>query len=290
MDAADWQGNAALHWAANNGHSDCVSFLVNFGANLWSLNNEYQTARDVAGVRDRRLLVDLLDGSMARQSALNPKSVRKMKEKALREAEARIRACEKRQQKAAKKAEKEEKELAKKRRKLLSLPARTAAAAAATAPRTPLSATTASAPLPPSSTWSSSPSSSTSTSPRDPQTSSLAGISGTKPVHLFESKAAPKASVLRFSDLVNASCSRSAPKASSLGAVSRKILHKKFSVSSHSSMNNLSNLPASEAGSFLISDFHVRHKLNPDSGYFSKSSVRSLSGLRRDSDILFGAQ
>lgn len=276
-DSADLHGHTALHWAANNGHADCVSFLVNFGVNLWSLNNEHQTAKDVAAIktRDGCQILDLLDAAMARQSALNPKSVKKMKEKALIDAERRIRALERIHKKALKQAEKEEKEMVKKRRKLLSLPAPTASSTSAGAAITTATTTTsARAGLTRNSLFSA------KISP-DPQTQSLNGKSM---MHLFESKTGPKAVALKFSDIVNTGTIRSAPKSSSLGAVSRKILHKKLS--SHHSMNNLSNTP-DNTSSCLISDFKVRQKLDPDSGYFSKSSVRSLSGIRRDADVLF---
>lgn len=260
-DAGDLQGNTGLHWAANNGHHDCVSFLVNFGVNLWSLNNDLQTAKDLAAISADRQTLDMLDQAMARHSALNPKSVRKMREKALMEAERRIRAAEKLHKKALKKAEKEEKEMERKRRKLLSLPASPANAS------TP--ATTSKQPFTRSSTAKISP---------DLQTSK-----SVKHMHLFESKSGPKTAALKFSDIVSQGTMRSAPKSSSLGVVSRKILHKKLH--SHHSMNNLSHI-GDNVSSAIVPD--VGHKL--DSGYFSKSSVRSLSGLRRDADVLFGVK
>jgi hypothetical protein len=297
-DSADLHGNTALIWASNNGHADCVSFLVNFGVNLWSLNNEYQTAKDVAALRMRANcpILDLLDAAMARQSALNPKSVKKMKEKALTEAERRIRTVERIHKKALKQAEKEEKEMEKKRRKLLSLPAPTASSITDTGTTT--TTTTGTSTTTTASRTTTAAATSVSGRPcltrrnlfsgigisPDPQTQSLNGISMKQ--HLLESKTGPKAAALKFSDIVNRGTIRSAPKSSSLGAVSRKILHKKLH--SHHSMNNLSNIPDNNASSCLISDFKVRQKLDPDSGYFSKSSVRSLSGLRRrDADVLF---
>lgn len=266
VDAGDLHGNTALHWAANNGHDDCVSFLVNFGVNLWSLNNQHQTAKDLAAIccpADSTIL-DMLDQAMARQSALNPKSVRKMREKALIDAERRIRALEKVHKKALKKAEKEEKEMERRRRKLLSLPA-TAAVPSPACKQSLTRNTIFSEKISP-----------------DPHTLSSKSNS-VKHMHLFESKTGPKAAALRFSDIVSKGTIRSAPKSSSLGAVSRKILHKKLN--SHHSMNNLSDIVGNPPSVVVP---HVGQRLDPDSGYFSKSSVRSLSGLRRDADVLFG--
>uniref|UniRef100_T1JZT5 SAM domain-containing protein n=1 Tax=Tetranychus urticae TaxID=32264 RepID=T1JZT5_TETUR len=118
-DKCDFTGNTALHWSSSNGHINCVSFLVNFGANLWSLNNDFHTAKDCAAVHQKSEILDFLDTTMAKQSALNPKLVQKQKEKAITEAEKRIKAFDKIAKKAHKKAEKEEKSMEKFRKKLL---------------------------------------------------------------------------------------------------------------------------------------------------------------------------
>ena len=123
-DACDLTGNTALHLATIHGHIDCVSFLINFGVNLWSLNNDYQTAKDVTvrahcdSRRAQELLI-LLDESMARALMVNPKSVTKQQDKALIEAEKRVKQFEKVQKKSLKKAEKEDKQLEKVRTKLI---------------------------------------------------------------------------------------------------------------------------------------------------------------------------
>lgn len=43
-------GSNALHLAAGRNHLNCVSFLVNFGVNMWALDNELRTAKDIAAI------------------------------------------------------------------------------------------------------------------------------------------------------------------------------------------------------------------------------------------------
>ncbi|KAG8185020.1 hypothetical protein JTE90_017044 [Oedothorax gibbosus] len=117
-DRCDNFGNTALHWAAANGHMNCVSFLVNFGVSLWALDNDFHTASNVAAANQRDEIIRYLDDVVARQSALNKKLVQKLKEKSVLDAEKRIKLYQKMQRKAVKKAEKEEKEIEKQRRKL----------------------------------------------------------------------------------------------------------------------------------------------------------------------------
>ena len=129
-DASDLTGNTALHLATIHGHIDCVSFLINFGSNLWSLNNDYQTAKDVTvrahcDSRKAQELLILLDESMARALMMNPKLVAKQQEKALIEAEKRMKQFEKIHKKSLKKAEKEEKQMEKIRSKLIVAPIET---------------------------------------------------------------------------------------------------------------------------------------------------------------------
>ncbi|KAB5555882.1 hypothetical protein PHYPO_G00039240 [Pangasianodon hypophthalmus] len=92
-DKCDIWGNTPLHLAAANGHLDCLSFLVSFGANVWCLDNDYHTPLDMAAVRGHMDAVRYLDSVAAKQSALNPKLVRKLKERAFHNAEQRIKHC-----------------------------------------------------------------------------------------------------------------------------------------------------------------------------------------------------
>ncbi|XP_078126533.1 ankyrin repeat and SAM domain-containing protein 4B [Sander vitreus] len=92
---SDIWGNTPLHHAAANGHMHILSFLVNFGANLFALDNEYHTAMDVAASRDRMDCVRFLDTAASQQTNQNPKKVANLKKEAVKEAEKRVKLCEK---------------------------------------------------------------------------------------------------------------------------------------------------------------------------------------------------
>uniref|UniRef100_A0A8D3BWQ6 Ankyrin repeat and sterile alpha motif domain containing 4B n=1 Tax=Scophthalmus maximus TaxID=52904 RepID=A0A8D3BWQ6_SCOMX len=92
---SDIWGNTPLHHAAANGHMHILSFLVNFGANLFALDNEFHTAMDVAASRDRMDCVRFLDAAASQQTNQNPKKVATLKKEAVKEAEKRVKLCEK---------------------------------------------------------------------------------------------------------------------------------------------------------------------------------------------------
>lgn len=98
-DKCDIWGNTPLHLAAANGHLNCLSFLVSFGANVWCLDNDYHTPLDMAAMKSHMDCVRYLDSIAAKQTALNPKLVSKLKDRAFREAERRIKECVKIQRK-----------------------------------------------------------------------------------------------------------------------------------------------------------------------------------------------
>lgn len=85
--------------AAANGHKNCLFFLVAFGANVWCLDNDYHTPLDIAATNSHMDCVRFLDAIAAKQMTLNPKVVSKLKERAFRAAERRIRDCAKLQRK-----------------------------------------------------------------------------------------------------------------------------------------------------------------------------------------------
>lgn len=92
---SDIWGNTPLHHAATNGHIHILSFLVNFGANLFALDNEFHTAMDVAASQDRTDCVRFLDMAASQQTNQNAKKVAMQKKEAIKEAEKRVKLCEK---------------------------------------------------------------------------------------------------------------------------------------------------------------------------------------------------
>ncbi|XP_006637403.2 ankyrin repeat and SAM domain-containing protein 4B [Lepisosteus oculatus] len=94
-DRSDIWGNTPLHHAASNGHLYILNFLANFGANLFALDNDFHTAMDVAASKDRMECVRFLDSAASQQSSQNPRKVAKLKEQAARDAERRVKLCEK---------------------------------------------------------------------------------------------------------------------------------------------------------------------------------------------------
>lgn len=94
-DRSDIWGNTPLHHAATNGHMHILSFLVNFGANLFSLDNDFHTAMDVAASRDRMDCVRFLDSASSQQTSQNARKVARLKQEAAKEAERRVKLCEK---------------------------------------------------------------------------------------------------------------------------------------------------------------------------------------------------
>ncbi|TRY92433.1 hypothetical protein DNTS_029001 [Danionella cerebrum] len=98
-DKCDIWGNTPLHLAAANGHLNCLSFLVSFGANVWCLDNDFHTPLDMAASRSHMECVRYLDSIAAKQITINPKLVSKLKERGFRNAEKRIKSYEKLQRK-----------------------------------------------------------------------------------------------------------------------------------------------------------------------------------------------
>ncbi|XP_063077224.1 pre-mRNA splicing regulator USH1G [Engraulis encrasicolus] len=98
-DRCDIWGNTPMHLAAANGHLTCLSFLVSFGANVWCLDNDYHTPLDMAATKSHMDCVRYLDSIAAKQNALNPKLVGKLKERAFKMAEKRVKHCLKIQKK-----------------------------------------------------------------------------------------------------------------------------------------------------------------------------------------------
>lgn len=98
-DRCDIWGNTPLHHAASNGHAHCVSFLVNFGANIFALDNDLRSPLDAAASRERSECVALLDKAATAQNIMNPRKVARLKEQAQKNARRQMKECERLQEK-----------------------------------------------------------------------------------------------------------------------------------------------------------------------------------------------
>ncbi|XP_078414946.1 ankyrin repeat and SAM domain-containing protein 4B [Cetorhinus maximus] len=98
-DICDIWGNTPLHHASTNGHLHIVTFLVNFGANIWALDNDFHSAMDAAANKDRMECVRFLDTAATKQTIMNPKQIARLKEKAIKDSEKQIKVCERRKKK-----------------------------------------------------------------------------------------------------------------------------------------------------------------------------------------------
>ncbi|XP_065119251.1 ankyrin repeat and SAM domain-containing protein 4B [Paramisgurnus dabryanus] len=105
-DKSDIWGNTPLHHAAANGHMQILSFLVNFGANLFALDNDFHTPMDVAASRDHMDCVRFLDSAASQQTSQNSKRVARLKDQATKDAERRVKLCERVKKKHQNKMEK----------------------------------------------------------------------------------------------------------------------------------------------------------------------------------------
>ena len=104
-DKMDLMGFTSMHHAAQNGHINCVTFLVNFGANVWAMDNEHQTPLDIAALQNREDIVKFLDETQNVQLHKSPKVVQALKEKAMKEADRNAKYYLKIQDKASKELE-----------------------------------------------------------------------------------------------------------------------------------------------------------------------------------------
>lgn len=89
-DKADLFGNTALHLAAAQGHKNVVTFLVNFGCNIFAMDIDGRTAQELAGMNSRDEILRYLDGVQAKMEAGDKKKVKTLKEKAKKDTEKRI--------------------------------------------------------------------------------------------------------------------------------------------------------------------------------------------------------
>lgn len=65
-DKADYFGNTALHLASARGHKECVTFLINFGANPFAMDVDGHTAQELAAINGRDDILRYLDQATAK--------------------------------------------------------------------------------------------------------------------------------------------------------------------------------------------------------------------------------
>ena len=114
----DNYGNTGLHLASAKGHLNCVTFLINFGVNIWDLDIDMHSAKDLAAINNREDILKYLDSAGAQQEANNPKLAKSSQEKAKKRAGERMKNFQKLQKKAEKTASKENEKIEKRRQSL----------------------------------------------------------------------------------------------------------------------------------------------------------------------------
>jgi len=115
---SDHYGNTALHLASARGHMDCVTFLVNFGVNIYSLDIDMHTPQELAAMNECTEILRYLDSVTANEDLENPKKVKAMQEKAQKEANKLQKNFKKIQKKADKNNERDQKMLDKELEKM----------------------------------------------------------------------------------------------------------------------------------------------------------------------------
>lgn len=70
-DKCDQFGCSALHLAAAKGHIQCVDFLVKFGVNLFAIDIDRHTAKDLAAMNNRDDILRYLDAATAHLEAID---------------------------------------------------------------------------------------------------------------------------------------------------------------------------------------------------------------------------
>jgi len=114
----DNYGNTALHLASAKGHLNCVTFLINFGVNLWELDIDLHSAKDLAAINNREDILKYLDNIASQQETSNPKLAKSLQKKAKEDSEKRMKNFQKLQKKAEKTAIKDNEKIEKRRASL----------------------------------------------------------------------------------------------------------------------------------------------------------------------------
>lgn len=97
---------------------NCVTFLMNYGVNLYAKDIDYHTAKELAAMNDHQDILRYLDEQTARQQRKDPKKAKAQMEKATKDSEKLVKEFAQVQEKAKKMAEKEKKRLEKERHEM----------------------------------------------------------------------------------------------------------------------------------------------------------------------------
>lgn len=98
-DKSDQFGNTALHFAAAKGHMQLVDFLVNFGVNIYALDIDHHSAKDLAAMNNNDDILRLLDSAMATLEQNDRKKAKSLKEQAQKYSDKKAKQYSKKQQK-----------------------------------------------------------------------------------------------------------------------------------------------------------------------------------------------
>lgn len=99
-DRCDNYGNTALHLASARGNMQVVTFLINFGVNIYALDIDMHTAQELAAINNADNVLRYLDAVVAKMEMEDPKKAGKLKEKANKESTKLKRNFQKIQRKA----------------------------------------------------------------------------------------------------------------------------------------------------------------------------------------------
>ena len=94
-DRPNQDGATAVHLAASCGQLNCLSFLTNFGANIWALDNNGRTPLEEAALHGRMECVRHLDGLIAIYTMRNKKEVDRHRSQAKKDMVKRIKKQDK---------------------------------------------------------------------------------------------------------------------------------------------------------------------------------------------------
>lgn len=81
--------------AAAQGHKHIVTFLVNFGVNIFAIDVDGRTARELAGINSRDDILRYIDEVQGKMSSMDKKKAKAMQDKAEEEGKKRIKVIKK---------------------------------------------------------------------------------------------------------------------------------------------------------------------------------------------------